>query len=129
MQHPEDSKSGSKNELSFIGNLSSKYITTAEERIEGFRSRNTIRIRTTLAKSLFIIQEIEYALSHIRRVRIDLGDLMPDRKWPELKNWTEKHFNQKVIDELSALTKTDIQVSKKKSVCNFLPSMFLLLIM
>lgn len=92
--------------------ISSKYITEPDERIDGFRSRCTLRITTSRAKSSLIAGEVEQTLQKIKRLKVDLYGLLTStrgiRKTDQVK-WLASHFDDATLAELSLITRTDIQ--------------------
>jgi hypothetical protein len=101
-----------------LGLIASEYINGEDERIDGFRSKHTIRITATRQKSEVIISEIEQVVQNIRREDIYLGDLMqPGHNWQQLRKWADAQFNSTTIKHLSRMTNTEIDELPKKRVC------------
>jgi hypothetical protein len=97
--------------------IAAEHIGGEDERIDGFRSRHTIRLTTTRQKSELIINEIEQTLGNIRREDVSLSDLMrPGHNWRQLQKWVDSHFNDSTIKDLSRMTNTEIQLLSKKRV-------------
>lgn len=97
--------------------IAAEHIGGEDERIDGFRSRHTIRLTTTRQKSELIINEIEQTLGNIRREDVSLSDLMPPgHNWRQLQKWVDSHFNDSTIKDLSRMTNTEIQLLSKKRV-------------
>ncbi|KAH8597711.1 mitochondrial inner-membrane-bound regulator-domain-containing protein [Bisporella sp. PMI_857] len=111
-----ETKTGPQSEVSTLAKISSKYITSKDESIEVFRSHNYLRVKTTRAKSQLISEEIQNAILRIQRRKIEVEDLMTlvkKPKLPEVKKWTDAHFDEHVLDALGKMTRTTISTSNK----------------
>jgi hypothetical protein len=108
---------------SVLGSIAAVHIDGENERIDGFRSRHTIRITTTRPKSELIVHEIEQALKNVQQRTISLLDLkppsIPRAYTPKFYKWTDVHFDEETIQALGNITKTDIQVLPKRKVMYF----------
>jgi len=104
---------------SVMEEISAKHIVSHEERIETFMDKYTFRIVAARAKCEAVVEGIEKALGSIQRREVNLRNLRTDCKYTEFNSWATKNFDDATINQLGALTRTDIRVSHKKRVSNF----------
>ncbi|CZR51415.1 uncharacterized protein PAC_01291 [Phialocephala subalpina] len=94
---------------SILNTIHTTYLPNAEERLEVFRSRNTIRVTTTHAKKYAIVDAIQQAVDSIKRGTFNLNGLIPrgaDSK--KLEEFMETHFDDAALARLSEITNTKI---------------------
>ncbi|KAG9242141.1 mitochondrial inner-membrane-bound regulator-domain-containing protein [Calycina marina] len=109
-------KFGSKCVQSVLKEISSRYSASGGKSIQTSRKHTMIRLvarRDTCEK---IVEEIEYALSNIQRREINLRDLRTECSPLEFANWADKHYGAPFMEQLAALTQTDIHITNKKKV-------------
>jgi hypothetical protein len=84
-------------------------------------SEGVIRITASRRKCDLVISQLELALGNIKRVELDLLDLMPawDQKKVERRQkdrWIEATFTPETLLELSRLTDTEISQIHHKAI-------------
>jgi hypothetical protein len=80
-----------------------------EERLEAYRSRNTIRVTTTNAKKYAIVEAIQQAVKCIRKDDINISAVLPkDLSGGQIDKFVETHFDDAALAELGQLTGTKI---------------------
>lgn len=104
--------------------IQSELLTLDGEGYQYSDTNNSLRIRTTEAKSKLVIEELEEELEQLRKVRIDLlylaAPYSPGRprtkaQTQELQTWINYNFNDSKLEQLGDITKTSIlKVSQNK---------------
>lgn len=100
---------------SVMNTIHTTYLPNAEERLEVFRSRNTIRVTTTHAKKYAIVDAIQQAVSGIQRRVINLNGLIPrDTDSKKLEAFMETYFDNATLARLAEITNTKIDRTNPK---------------
>ncbi|KAE8448750.1 hypothetical protein EG329_008965 [Mollisiaceae sp. DMI_Dod_QoI] len=95
---------------SALDKIQSTHLLFQEEKLEAFRSRNTIRVTTIHAKKYAIVEAIQQSILGIRRGKIDILALLPRpvNHSRRLEKFMELHFDSSVLARLGDITSTKI---------------------
>lgn len=92
-----------------LDSIHATHLLFEEERLEAFRSRNTIRVTTTNAKKYAIVDAIQQSVKSIRRGDINLAALLSkELDGRQVERWIAKHLDDKALAALGEVTNTKI---------------------
>lgn len=94
---------------SVLNTIHTTHLHFDEERLEAYRSRNTIRVTTTNAKKYVIVDAIQQAVKCIRRDDINISAILPKNlSARQIDKFVETHFDDAALAALGQLTNTKI---------------------